>query len=215
MAQFLLKKLKHAYFDGLYIGGVVSNYLNVSKIKKRYFFEYAFNTQVIKRILPSLVIISSTNNYFYVFHESFLSGMPSVGFIDSDLEFFDSFYPILSNNESKAVDFFLLISFSCVIKNMLLKKRLKFLILKLKLIWFCLRFYFYLLCLKFNKINLFYYCFRLIVQKGSIYFNKKKNKFIFERSDKFYKKTVRYYIRHKYLWHFKKFKYKLLKFFET
>jgi len=26
MAQYLLKKLKQAYFDGLYVGGVVSNY---------------------------------------------------------------------------------------------------------------------------------------------------------------------------------------------
>lgn len=59
-------------------------------------------------------------------------GIPSVGFIDTDLEFFDSFYPILVNNENKSSDFFLLISFSSVIKNSLIKKRLNILKIKLK-----------------------------------------------------------------------------------
>ena len=46
-------------------------------------------------ILPSLIIISSTNTFYYSFQESISLGIPSVGFIDSDLEFFDTFYPIL------------------------------------------------------------------------------------------------------------------------
>ena len=106
MSQYILKKLKQAYFDGLYIGGIVSNYQNVNKLKRRYFFEYTYNMRVIRRILPSLIIISSTNNYYYAFHESANLGLPSVGFVDSDLEFFDSFYPIFANNEFKSSDFF-------------------------------------------------------------------------------------------------------------
>jgi hypothetical protein len=144
----------------------VSNYISIQKLKKRYFFEYAFSVKIIRRILPSLVIISSTNNYYYAFHESSILGIPSVGFIDSDLEFLDSFYPILGNNDNKASDFFLIISFSCVSKNALLRKRLYFFLIKIKYLWFCLRFYIYIKFLKKNQIGLLYESFYSILVKN-------------------------------------------------
>ena len=214
MAQYILKTLKQAFFDGLYVGGVVSNYQNVSKLKKRYFFEYAFNFRTIKRILPSLIIISSTNNYYYAFHESMMLGIPSVGFIDTDLEFFDSFYPILVNNENKSSDFFLLISFSSVIKNSLIKKRLNILKIKLKFLQFCFRFYIYLLFLKFNKISFLQRSIYLIVNKNMNFFFHNRLHFIFTTSKFRIKKTSKYFFRYFHLQNKNSLKVILFKFFK-
>ena len=195
-AEYLLKLVNHAYFDGLYVGGVVSNYQNIQRIKKRYFFEYAFNIKVIRRILPSLIIISSTNNYYYAFRESVMSGIPSVGFIDSDLEFFDSFYPILGNNDNKATDFFLIISMICVIKNVGLKLRLKFILFKLKYLQFCFRFYIYLLYFKFNKIIEFYNNFRTIVKKHKKFFDvDRTSAYLYDNENEVYLKNIRLFAK--------------------
>lgn len=112
-----------------------------------------------------------------------MSGIPSVGFIDSDLEFYDSFYPILGNNDNKASDFFLLISFISVIKNVSLKLRLKFLAIKLKYFQFCFRFYFYLLLLKYKKKEKFYLSLKDLIIKKKYYFNENLvNSFFFKKN---------------------------------
>lgn len=157
LAEYLVDSYSQLYFDGFYVGGVVSNFKNVGLIKKRYYYEYSLNLISTIKKLPSLIIISSTNTFYYTFKESISLGIPSVGFVDSDLEFLDIFYPVISNNDNQAIDFFIIFSFLCVVKQQVFYSRLKIILLKLKFIFFCSRYFLCLYLLKIKKIKKFFF----------------------------------------------------------
>ena len=110
LGQFILKNNKLAgYYDGVFIGGLVSNLRTFFFMKKLYKKKNVFNFKRLEFLYPSCVLINDTNRFFLTIKESFFFGIPSISIIDSDLDFNFNFYTLFGNNDSKLVSFFFFI----------------------------------------------------------------------------------------------------------
>jgi len=107
LGQYILKNNKLAgYYDGGFIGGLISNlkvFFYMKKLSKK---KNAFNFKRLNLLYPSCVIINDTNRFFLTVKESFLFGIPSITIIDSDLDLMFNFYVLFGNNDSKLISFF-------------------------------------------------------------------------------------------------------------
>ncbi len=203
--KYILKKYKirkkHSYFDGFYIGGLLSNYRNVYKIKKikNKKIKYVFKKKLFFGNMPSLIVISSSNSFFFSFLESINIGLPTTSLIDSDLEYRNCLYPLIGNNDSIILSFFFSFIFYVQIKISLRFKKRYFFIIYLKFFKFILKLYivylfiFFFFFSKYNsilrvnykkKINKFN--FKLKKNLKNLYFFFKKKSFL-EISSYFFK----------------------------
>lgn len=182
LTQFFLEKNFYSFYDGRYIGGLVSNIFYIRYTKKRYKYDFVSNFLKL-RILPSSFLIFDSNKFFSCFLEASYLGLPSVGFLDTDLNFKMCLYPIFSNNESFFIQCYYLIILIFLRKKAVIFRKLKFLKFLLHIYIYLLKYIFYYEVTKFNK--------RLFVIK---FFHKifKKFKFTFLRNRLFAHKNKVY-----------------------
>jgi ribosomal protein S2 len=136
--HLLLGENRHGFYDGPFIGGLVSNirlFLNVIQLRRK---KVAFNFYNLSFYYPSCVVVGDSNKFFFTIKESLFLGIPSVSLIDSDLFFSDSFYPVFGNNESIFSIFFFSYMFALSAKLGRYKEKRLFLTTLLR------RFYFFL-----------------------------------------------------------------------
>jgi small subunit ribosomal protein S2 len=125
LLSFLIGNLRQAFYQGSYLGGFLSNFNMIKKglinNKKGSIFRFG---SVLKDVLPSAVCIGHSNDFFYVYKEAVSVGIPSIGLVDSDLDFRDVMYPIMSNNENQILIYFFFFNIINQIKitNLILKK---------------------------------------------------------------------------------------------
>ncbi len=159
MSQYILKSLsEHGYYDGKYIGGLVSNIKSFFSIKNLSNKKAIYNFSNLNKIYPSCVIISDSNRFYLTIKEASYLAVPSISIIDTDLDYYFSFYSLYGNNESKLIHFFLLyINYLGSRIGSFLESKL-FFINKVKklLFFFQLRLLYYF----FNYFfNIFFFCF--------------------------------------------------------
>src|SRR6185437_12536157 len=96
------------FYDGSFLGGLISNLKLFFKLKILKLEKCVYNFRTLYKMYPSLVIVSDSNNFYLTIKEANLLGIPSVAFIDSDLDFYYSFFSLFGNNESRITHFFLI-----------------------------------------------------------------------------------------------------------
>lgn len=154
LSQYFLNKRRKGlvgHYDGYYMGGLVSNFFKIRKAKKRFKFEFVRKFARFKYRLPSVFFIFDANEHFLCYKESSFVGIPSVGFLDSDLDYQHALYPIIANDESIVANIYVLLVVSYFVKINRFKRRLKF----------------FRLFLKFFIILLKYWLFHHIITIGS------------------------------------------------
>jgi hypothetical protein len=195
LSQYFFKKYNFGYYDGKYIGGLVSNLFKVRRTKKRYKYEFVSNFRKIK-FMPSCFLIFDSNKFYLSFIEANQIRIPSIGFIDSDLNYRYCFYPIIANNESFFIQFYYLLSCIFLKKKIIFLRRFKFFLFYLHIFINILRYKLYLNLIRviFNK-NIekkkkkkYYNFFRLLLLKYKIKFN-----FLLKKIE-----TIQVYYGHKY-----------------
>ncbi len=110
------------WYAGPLMGGLVSNFysirhsLNASKVSSLGGFSR----------FPSVALIFDSNEYFNCYREAFNVGLPSIGLVDSDLEYKGVSYPLFMNNETFRIKFFFctffynLVLYSCFFERLFL-----------------------------------------------------------------------------------------------
>ena len=154
LSQYFLNKRRKGlvgHYDGYYIGGLVSNFFRIRRARKRFKFEFVRKFARFRYRLPSIFFVFDANEHFLCFKEASFVGIPSVGFLDSDLDYQHALYPIISNDESIIANIYVLLVVSYFVKVNRYKRRLKFFNLFLK---------FFILLLK-------YWLFSHIISVGS------------------------------------------------
>ncbi len=182
--KYILKKYKirkkHSYFDGFYIGGLLSNYKHVYKIKKlkNKKIKYVFKKKIFNQKMPSLIVISSSNSFFFSFLESINIGLPTTSLIDSDLEYRNCLYPLIGNNDSILLSFFFSFIFYVQIKiSFRFKKRYFFMIY--------LKFFKFILKLYIVYLFIFFFFFSKYNSILKVNYKRKKKKFTFKLKKNF------------------------------
>ncbi len=148
LSQYFLNKRRKGlvgHYDGYYMGGLVSNFFKIRRAKKRFKFEFVRKFVRFRYRLPSIFFIFDANEHFLCYKEASFVGIPSVGFLDSDLDYQHALYPIIANDESIIANIYILLVVSYFVKVNRYKRRLKFFKLFLKffiiLIKYCLFFH--------------------------------------------------------------------------
>lgn len=158
MSQFILKALaEHGYYDGKFIGGLISNIKSFFSIKVLSNKKAVYNFSNLNNIYPSCVIIGDSNRFYLTIKEASYLAIPSISIIDTDLDYYFSFYSLYGNNESKLIHFFLLyINFLASKIGSFLESKL-FFINKVKklLFFFQIRLLYYFFSFFFN---IFFFC---------------------------------------------------------
>lgn len=116
LGNYFMEKIKCGYYDGKYVGGVISNFFQMKYMKKAFFYKFLTNVDKFK-FLPSCFLVFDSNNFYSCFVEAAYIGIPSVGFIDTDLNYKNCLYPIISNNESVYIYIYYLILVVFLYKN--------------------------------------------------------------------------------------------------
>lgn len=96
-------KTDNLYYDGPYIGGILSNMLHLGqqlKIKIKLNQKICHNLDKIRFKLPDLALIFSTHNFYYLVNEALYLGIPSLSIIDSDLDISNTTYFVIGNTAS-------------------------------------------------------------------------------------------------------------------
>jgi ribosomal protein S2 len=107
------------WYAGPYVGGLVSNFNHVKKNSP-----VRLRSNMIRfNGLPNVVLVFDSNEYFNGFMEAYSRGVPSIGLVDSDLEYQDASYPIFMNNETFRIKFFFCNFFFSLIKYQRLVER--------------------------------------------------------------------------------------------
>ena len=144
LMQYIVRFNKDAgYYDGNFIGGLISNIKTFFFMKNLYKKKNVFNFRKLDYIYPSAVIVGDSNRFYLAIKECFLFGIPSISIIDSDLDFNHGFYLLYGNNDSKLITFFLCYycNLSSLIGQYKLKKKIFFFNLRLVLFFFQLFIY--------------------------------------------------------------------------
>lgn len=147
--QYFIKKFRFNYYDGLYRGGLVSNFFVLKNLHSS--ITSSIFIKKTKNLFPSCVIICDSNEFYSCFKEALHIGIIPIGIIDSDLDSRISMYLLAGNNESIIIHiyFILLIYFKIKVSLFLRKKKL-FLKCK-KILVLYLRYLFYKKLLKKKK----------------------------------------------------------------
>ena len=106
--------------------------------------------------MPSVFFIFDANEHFLCYKEASFVGIPSVGFLDSDLDYQHALYPIIANDESIVANIYVLLVVSYFVKINRFKRRLKFFRLYLKFFIILLKyrlFYHIIIAGKYKKFR--------------------------------------------------------------
>jgi len=179
LTQFFLERNFYSFYDGRYIGGLVSNIFHIKNTKKKMLYDFFMNINKL-RLLPSCFLIFDSNIFYSCFNEAAFLGIPSIGFLDTDLNFTNCLYPIVGNNESLFIYFYYLIILVFLRKKNVVSRKLKFFNFLLYIYIYILKYKFYFILINFSKnnvkfINFFKFCFF----KYKITFNFFLRKFFF------------------------------------
>src|SRR5690606_20381727 len=73
-----------------------------------------FRTRI---LVPDTTILFDSTNFFYVYRDAFLLGIPSIGFVDTDLDYQNVLYPVVLNNSGVKVNFLYSVFFLNILKQ--------------------------------------------------------------------------------------------------
>lgn len=113
---FRLKFLTHMHlwYSGPFLGGLLSNLRSVRYSYESRAFGNFFRTRI---LIPDTAILFDSTNFFYVYRDAFLLGIPSIGFVDTDLDYQDVLYPIILNNSGVKINFLYSVFFLNILKQ--------------------------------------------------------------------------------------------------
>jgi hypothetical protein len=106
LLRYLIGTARQSYYDGPYIGGMLSNYVSVRSNTVKLKANNAYSELVLRGFFPSSICVADSNRFFYVYREASSLGLSSIGLVDSDLDFRGVLYPVPSNNESRVLIYF-------------------------------------------------------------------------------------------------------------
>jgi hypothetical protein len=104
----------HLWYSGPFLGGLLSNLRSVRYSYEARAFGNFFRTQI---LVPDTTILFDSTNFFYVYRDAFLLGIPSIGFVDTDLDYQNVLYPIILNNSGVKVNFLYGVFFLNILKQ--------------------------------------------------------------------------------------------------
>lgn len=153
LSYFFFKKLKYGgFYDGKYIGGLISNFFVLKEMKKKKKLKYHINFFGFKYFLPSVILILDSNEFYSCFLEALYLGIPSIGVIDSDL-YNNCFYPIFGNNESFFFSIYLLIYIYFLKKKNIFLRKLKYYLFLIDMYVWIIIYNIYRICIKYEKYD--------------------------------------------------------------
>lgn len=153
LSSYFLQKIKCGFYDGKYVGGLVSNFFQIKTMKKAFYYQFITNLYKIK-YLPSCFLIFDSNKFYSCFTEASYINIPSIGFIDTDLNYKNCLYPIVANNESFFIYLYYLILVVFLYKNKTIDNKKYYFSFVISLYMYILRYLLYfilirtILCLK-------------------------------------------------------------------
>lgn len=104
----------HLWYSGPFLGGLLSNLRSVRYSPEARAFGNFFRTRI---LVPDTTILFDSTNFFYVYRDAFLLGIPSIGFVDTDLDYQNVLYPVVLNNSGVKVNFLYSVFFLNILKQ--------------------------------------------------------------------------------------------------
>lgn len=104
----------HLWYSGPFLGGLLSNLRSIRNSFKVRDFGNFFKTKI---LVPEVAVLFDSATFFYIYRDAFLLGIPSIGFVDTDLDYQNVLYPVVLNNSSIKINFLYSIFFLNLIKQ--------------------------------------------------------------------------------------------------
>jgi ribosomal protein S2 len=104
----------HFWYSGPFLGGLLSNLKSTRYSSKARFFGNFFKTRI---LIPEVAILFDSATFFYIYRDAFLLGIPSIGFVDTDLDYQNILYPIILNNSGVKINFLYSVFFLNILKQ--------------------------------------------------------------------------------------------------
>lgn len=158
LTSFFFKKIKHLYYDGPGFNGLVSNYFSARKASflNLELVQTNINLDINAFFFPSVILITSSNHFFSLFMEAARIFIPSIGIVDSDMEYRDLIYPLYGNISSLNFYVLYVYLFYLSLRTGYKLQRLYFFRFYLKFINYILRIRLLYWLLKFKKFDLYF-----------------------------------------------------------
>lgn len=156
LAEYFFNKLNFGSYDGVFQGGLVSNFFHIRKTKKKIKKPYEFRSSFFRfeSRLPSIFLIFDTKEFFGCLKESSYVGVPALSIVDSDVDYRDALYPVVGNSDNIFFNIYILLFVKFLIDNLHRVRFMKYLKLFLRLIYFYLKYRVLIALLRVKKFSL-------------------------------------------------------------
>lgn len=148
MSGFLLKRSNNLFYDGPYIGGILSNIYGLrQRLRKTVKLNQPIHHNLYKLRLkiPDFALIFNTHYFYYLVNEAACLGIPALSVVDSELDFLDSTYFLIGNPLSVFFSVYVILLMSVMKKNIVRLNYLYYYRVRLYLFFFVLKLKIYLI----------------------------------------------------------------------